>query len=272
MVSISQLFVYPIKGCAGLAVNDWPLDRTGLRHDRQWMLIDEDHRFVSQREVPSLALCRIALIATGWRIRFDGASQEITIPFVPNDGHTALVRIWDDHVQAITGWPMWDSFFSQALGKKVQLAFFDATSQRRVDPRFAKQPHYTFFSDGYPLLLLGSASLAYLNTQLDASIDWDRFRPNIVVETLEPHIEDNWPFLLHEQYQLHLVKPCARCVVTTIDQNTAQPGKEPLRTLARYRQRENKILFGMNTLVHEQHEDAVVCIGDQLRPSSTSLV
>jgi uncharacterized protein len=266
VVSISHLFIYPIKGCGGVAVQQWPLERTGLRHDREWMLIDEHDRFISQREEPKMALCRISQHTDGWHIRFDESVNTLKLPFKPEVGMPISVRIWDDQVEGITGWSESDSFFSNAIGRDVRLVYFSTQGHRRVDPRFATQPHFTFFSDGYPILLAGSASLDLLNSKLPVPIDWDRFRPNIVVQTLEAHIEDQWTSLAHQHFQLLLVKPCARCVVTTIDQRTALSGKEPLRTLAGYRQKENKILFGMNTLIASMQPEAHLRVGDILDP------
>ncbi len=268
MVSISHLFVYPIKGCSGLAVDAWPLEYTGLRHDRQWMLIDEYGRFISQREVAALALCRIGLHPEGWHIRFDTMHQTILLPREWRSTASIEVQVWDDRVTAMLGRLEWDAFFSEALGRKVQLVFFSPDSSRRVDTRFAPLPHYTFFSDGYPLLTLGSASLDHLNQKLTEPIGWDRFRPNIVVQTEIPHTEDSWSHLVHNDYRLQLVKPCARCVVTTIDQKNGQRGKEPLLTLSRYRQRENKIYFGVNTLVETAISKPWIRVGDELEPIS----
>lgn len=232
------------------------------------MLIDQERRFVSQRETPSLAQCRIQLANDGWLVRFAHFQASLILPFEPMTGTPISVRIWDDEVDAITGWNDCDNFFSQALGREVRLVFFPMQTQRLVDPRYAAQPHYTFFSDGYPLLILGSASLDLLNSQLNDPLDWDRFRPNVVVQTDLAHAEDDWKKLKHPSFELELVKPCARCVVTTIDQRTGVSGKEPLRTLARYRQRDNKIYFGMNTVIAEVAPGTQVKVGDQLDPHS----
>jgi uncharacterized protein len=264
VVSITHIFIYPIKGCKGISVPSWPLESTGLRHDRQWMIIDENNRFVSQREEPRLALCKVTAEKEGWSVRFGQEVEAMLIPCLWNGEEKLDVQIWSDTAEALIGQPEWDAYFSSRLNRPVRLVYFSPQGLRRVDPVYAPDPQYTFFSDGYPILLAGSSSLDYLNTQLEQPLDWDRFRPNIVVQTSQPHEEDRWANLEHNNYTLQLVKPCARCVVTTIDQKTGIQGKEPLATLAKYRKQNNKILFGMNTLVAKRKKDVEIRVNDTL--------
>ena len=264
MVSIKEIFIYPIKGCGGIRVEHWPLDGKGLLHDRQWMLIDEHHRFVSQRELPQMALLQVSQQESFWKIMYPGATDHLLLPMDPLNGNPQQVTIWDDEVTAFTYSEVADSFFSHVLKRPVELVFFGAQSHRRVDPRFSPTEHQTRFSDGYPVLILGTASLSHLNTLLTDPIHYNRFRPNIVLQTEVAHIEDQWLSLQHADFALELVKPCARCVVTTIDQITAQKSPEPLKTLSTYRKFGQKINFGMNALVELKQPQAAIRIGQEL--------
>ncbi len=266
MVSIKEIFIYPIKGCGGIRVEQWPIEGKGLRHDRQWMLIDEHHRFVSQREITQMALLQVCLQDSHWKVMDPRSDNHLLLPMDPQHGSAKQVTIWDDEVTAFTYSAEANSFFSEILGIPLELVFFGADSQRRVDPRYNTAEHQTRFSDGYPVLVLGTASLTHLNTLLPEPISYNRFRPNVVVHTEIPHIEDHWLRLQHEDVTFELVKPCSRCVVTTIDQKTAQKSPEPLKTLSSYRKFEQKINFGMNALVDIQQPQASICIGQELRP------
>jgi uncharacterized protein YcbX len=256
---ISRLFVYPVKSCAGVEVREAVLTETGLEFDRAWMVVDEDGVFVTQRELPRMALIKPTLRLSDMVLKAPGMlALHIELNSVEGP---AKVRVWKDEVDA---WDMGDlaaQWFSDFLGKKVRLVRFDPDFRRLSNMEWTKgveAPNQ--FSDGYPVLVVGEASLEGLNGRLAAAghgpVGIERFRPNVVLSGMEAHDEDRLD-LLHiqaegEEVQLRPVKPCPRCPIPNIDPATATSSPEVSDTLQGYRQdaRVNgAITFGMNLIV-----------------------
>jgi uncharacterized protein YcbX len=174
------------------------------------------------------------------------------LPFVLSNGTTRKVNIWSDEVSAIEADFAVNDFFSNQLEVPCTLVYMPDHSHRYADSTYAGHAQLTSFSDAYPLLLIGSASLIELNRRLNMAgemeIGWDRFRPNIVVATDEPHVEDSWAEFRLGDVEAKGVKLCSRCVMTTVDQASGVAGKEPLKTLSHYRTMKNKIMFGQNMI------------------------
>ena len=248
MAKISGLFIYPIKSLGGIEVASALLTDRGFQYDRRWMLIDSDGRFLTQREYPVMALLQVALEQEGLRVYHKkNPAVSIHIPFGQHDGETT-VTVWDDTMPATLVGSEFDNWFSQQLELNCRLVYMPDSSHREVDPDYAHNKELTSFSDAYPLLLIGQASLDDLNTRLAEPVPMNRFRPNIVIEGWEPYEEDSIRNFNIGEIQFEAVKPCARCVLTTINQDTAEQGKDPLKTLASYRSKNNKVLFGQNLL------------------------
>jgi uncharacterized protein YcbX len=261
-VTIAGLHVYPIKSCAGLALPQAALSATGFAHDRQWMLIDEQHEFLSQREHARMALIRPALGEDGALTVTVPQGEPLRVPAVPL-GERLRVRVWDDTVNARTAGPAADRWFSDFLGERVRLVQF-APGQRRLSShqRTGGLDAENGFSDGYPLLVTTTAALGELNRRLalqgHAPVTMARFRPNLVLDGLGPHGEDGLDALHFDTpdgpVTLRLVKPCARCPIPNIDPDTAEAGYEPGDTLSRYRADARvggAITFGMNAVIVE---------------------
>ena len=252
MLTLSSIYLYPIKSLGGISVTSADVQKRGLQHDRRWMLTDPSGRFLTQRVFPEMALLTVELTATGLRVRHRNQPMPpLAIPFAPSGAApegAAPVRVvvWDDVCEALPVGREADNWFSTALGKPCRLVQMTDDSTRRVDADYVAEPFNTSFSDGYPLLIIGQASLDYLNARLPEALPMNRFRPNLVFTGGKPHEEDTWRHFRVGEAEFRGVKPCGRCVVTTIDQQTAEKGIEPLRTLATYRKRGNKILFGQN--------------------------
>ncbi len=230
------------------------------------MLVDNEGRFISQREWPRLCLFRVRTANDGFEI--EGRSGEIVqVPLSLVQGRNVMVSVWSDTVCAIEANPEVNQFFSRELDMPCRLVYMPEQTHRFVDSAYAGDGQLTSFSDAYPLLLIGSGSLRELNRRLreksECEMSWDRFRPNIVVATDEPHVEDSWSEFTLGNVEAHGVKLCSRCVMTTIDQSTGVAGKEPLRTLAKYRMMKNKIMFGQNVIA----DQGVIRIGDAIRIS-----
>jgi uncharacterized protein YcbX len=245
--SLSDLRLYPIKSCGGIAVDEWEVDERGLRHDRRWMLVDETGSFMSQRKLPRMALIKVRLESDGLVVDAPGMSS-LQVPFGPPDGKPMLARVWNDLVEAQTVDD--DSWFSEFLEASCKLVYLPDESVRPVDPAYAEPGDLVSLADGFPFLLISEASLADLNARLEQPLPMDRFRPNLVVGGCEPFAEDGWRGVRIGRLTFRVVKPCARCTITTVDQESATKGKEPLRTLVRFRRAGNKVLFGQN-LIHD---------------------
>ncbi len=244
---LSSLHLYPIKSCGGLSPTEWDVDGFGLRHDRRWMVVDLTGDFVTQREEPRLALVRPALVDHSLVLRAPGM-PELPLPLVPRTRERVKVQVWDDITEGVPVSPEAAQWLSRFLGRLVRLVWMPNDVVRETDPEYAVG-HRVSFADGFGFLLISEASLTALNRRLEVSLPMNRFRPNLVVSGSEPFAEDRWRELRLGALELTVVKPCDRCVTTTTDQETAERGVEPLRTLATFRKPGGTVMFGQN-LVH----------------------
>ena len=263
---ISQLLIYPVKSLGGISVKSAVLTDRGFEYDRRFMLIDAQNRFVTQREFPELAFFKTAILGDQLSITDKRDGSSVAVSLIAVEGEQIGVQIWDDCCQAILLDSTVADWFSARLSQPVRLVYMPDDSQRPVDPAYAAKGELTSFSDGYPVLIIGAESLKGLNARLENPIPMDRFRPNIVFSGGYPHVEDTFNAFRAGDVQLHAVKPCARCVMTTTDQETGQRTAEPLKTLSKYRSQHNKIYFGQNLLASNTGE---VRLGDHLIVLST---
>ncbi len=261
MLQISNLYIYPIKSLGGIALNKATVTDRGFEYDRRWMLVDHNNLFISQREVHQMALMRLQITDQGIYVDYPVKSSAFTIPFQPLKNEFADVTIWDDICIGQFVSDEADAWFSNMMEIPCRLVYMPDETKRITDQRYTPQSNLTSFSDAYPFLIIGQASLDDLNSRLIAPLPMNRFRPNIVFTGGGPFQEDTMHTFTIGNITFHGVKLCARCIITTIDQATAAKNKEPLKTLARYRFRENKILFGQN-LVHDSLGE--ISVGDRL--------
>jgi uncharacterized protein len=263
MLQVTHLFVYPIKSLGGFSLQTAEITSTGFKHDRRWMLVDENNLFLSQRSHPQMALLQTAETATGIKVfhKTDRALS-ITIPFTNENTAVIKVQVWDDICDAIVVTNLCNEWFSTMLQINCKLVYMPDDSKRLVDKKYAGNEEITSFSDGYPLLMIGQLSLDKLNEKLSEPLPMNRFRPNIVFAGGHPHIEDEMAAFTINEINFLGVKPSSRCVMTTINQHTAQKGKEPLTTLATYRIKNNKIYFGQNVL---QQQNGFISVGDEIK-------
>jgi uncharacterized protein YcbX len=265
MLTLQEIYVYPIKGLGGVRVQQAVAEPRGLRYDRRWMLVDAQGVFLTQREHHNLALLQCALTGDELVVRHkNGGGQALHLPLNPGTGHDRMqVRVWDDVVPAVPVGHGADQFFSTHVKMPVRLVYMPDDSRRAVDPHYAPDDIVSF-ADGYPYLLIGQASLDDLNARLALPLPMNRFRPNLVFSGGTPYQEDTFKDFKIGTVAFRGLKPCARCVVTTIDQQTAALGKEPLRTLATYRKDGNKINFGMNCVLQPGQGEEVIAVGSEL--------
>jgi uncharacterized protein len=248
--SIASLHVYPVKSCRGLTLESARIGERGFAFDREWMIVDGDDRFVTQREIPRLALVAPSLTADTLELEFPGSNRL----YVPLDikGAARQVIVWRDSVAAVDQGDEAASWLSAVLQTPLRLVRFDVGFRRACNVTYVGDSGaHTAFADAYPLLLLSEASLADLNSRLSQPLPMNRFRPNLVLSGIEAYDEDHIDEIRVGALSLKLVKRCTRCQITTTDQSTAVVGVEPLSTLAGYRMDHqlNGVAFGMNAIV-----------------------
>lgn len=249
MLTVSGLYIYPVKSLGGIALPAASLTDRGFEYDRRWMLVDENNRFISQREVAAMAFLKVSLHEGGLLVQnTNKADCFYLVPFQPLTTEMMMVSVWSDNCLAQCVSAEADAWFSEQLDISCRLVYMPDNTLREVDELYAHNKEITSFSDGYPLLIIGQASLDDLNSRLSSPLQMDRFRPNIVFTGGLPFQEDDMKQFSIGGIQFFGVKPCARCTITTIDQQTGVKGKEPLKTLSTYRAKNNHIYFGQNLL------------------------
>jgi len=266
MLQVSELFIYPIKSLPGVSVTEALVTDRGFEHDRRWMLADENGLFISQREAAEMTQLQVSIGKHSLYVTHRTKPGGLDIPVgEPASGNICMVTVWDDICPAAYVSETADDWFSSMLGINCRMVYMTDDSRRPVDQAYAPGDHITSFSDGYPFLLVGQASLDDLNRRMDMKLPIDRFRPNIVFTGGRAFEEDLMDEIRINSVNFNGVKLCARCPIPTINQQTGEKGKEPLKTLAKYRLRNNKVYFGQN-LVHSG--EGVVRVGDVLEVKS----
>lgn len=261
MLHVSALYIYPIKSLSGLAVNQALVTERGLQHDRRWMLVDSDNRFLSQREIAQLALFKVTIIHNGLAVTYSPTNSSLQIPFQPLNTQLFEVTVWDDTCLAQRVSDEADTWFSHILGIPCKLVYMPDDTLRQVDLKYADDGMITSFADAFPLMMISQASLDDLSAKVGFPIPMNRFRPNLVYTGGKPYSEDELASFSINHIKFYGVKLCARCPIPGIDQDTAISGKEPIKTLAFYRRRQNKIYLGQN-LIHEG--TGILRVGDML--------
>jgi uncharacterized protein YcbX len=280
MAILSEITLYPIKSCAGIALRAATLTRAGLTvgsiSDREWMLVDPAGLFLSQREHPRMALIAPQLTEPGLSVQtlqVDApgmAPLQIELEW-PDVAARATVQIWDDQVIAFDCGAASAAWFSEALGTACRLVRFDPACGRQASAAWTGAVAApTRFSDGFPLLVIGAASLLDLNQKLLAAgreaLPMNRFRPNLVLDGIEAFDEDVAESFRLGAMLLRPVKPCARCTIPSLDQATGQVGPDPLDLLRSYRSKpelDGAICFGMNGIVVEGEQEQI-SVGQQV--------
>jgi uncharacterized protein YcbX len=260
-LTVTALFRYPIKSCAGTSLEEVTTDARGFVHDRELMVVDRDGEFLTQRELPRMALIR-PTIGDG-SLRMEAPGMPTLDVALVREGRTRDVVVWRDTCRAVDQGDEVAGWLSDHLRYPCRLVRMADDHVRKVDRAYAKNDRdQVHFADGYPFLLISRESLDDLNTRLAEPLPMNRFRPNIVAAGGgAPYLEDGWRRIRIGEMVFHVVKACARCAITTTDQETTERGKEPLATLATYRKVERGVLFGQN-LLHEAN--GTVRVGDEV--------
>ncbi|MGI8787457.1 MAG: MOSC domain-containing protein [Pyrinomonadaceae bacterium] len=263
---LSEINIYPIKSLGGIALQNAKVEERGLRYDRRWMLVDEKNNFLTQREFPKMATVGVEILNEGLHVSQNKSAKIIS--FAPNTNETTSVKIWSSRCRARVYESEINEWFGDVLETDCKLVLMPEETRRKVNYFYAvHEGDAVSFADGYPFLLIGENSLADLNSRLENELPMNRFRPNFVVKDSAPFAEDSWKKIKIGGTVFHVVKPCGRCVITTIDQIDGEKnGVEPLKTLATFRipkrSVKKKILFGQNLIAENVGE--VLSIGDEI--------
>ncbi|SFU41376.1 MOSC domain-containing protein [Halomonas korlensis] len=280
-MKITQLAIYPVKSLRGITLEQATLQTRGLALDRHWMVIDAVNRFVTQRQIVEMARITVGLDADSLVLEHPSVDP-LSVSLEGRDRPLLEVTVWQDRCQALDEGQDAARWLSRVLGGAYRLVRFPSTERRDVEPDFLHgESAHTAFADGYPFLVASETSLAELNRMLAGkaldAVPMSRFRPSIVVDGAAAFAEDGWATLasLDETIRLGLRKPCKRCKITTIDQQTGEihvPG-EPLRTLVEMNTRSDLQggFFGLNATLLAG-EGGVLRVGDALMPETAASV
>ncbi len=250
---LKEIWIYPIKSLGGIRLPSSLVMGKGLRYDRRWMLVDEQDTFMTQRIYPKMALFKVGIDDSHLTVTFDQRSTRLAID-PQADGRPVTTKIWDDEVEVVEASGEDSEWFSERLGVKCKLVSFPEENGRAVDPEYRINQEQVSLADAYPFLIVGEQSLADLNGRLKEPLPMNRFRPNLVFSGGKPFEEDAWRNFRIGKNRFAGVKPCSRCVVTTVNQVTAEKGIEPLATLSTYRKLDGKVYFGQNVIAIDYGE------------------
>lgn len=248
---ITELNIYPLKSGRGIPLVQSLIAAQGLPGDRRAMLVDPEGQFITQRELPEIARLIVTADGAGFRLSIDGKGDILALP----SGERIDAKVWRSTVNAALASDDANSTLSGWLGRDMKLVFFDDQSSRIANPEWTGNDTPVTFADGYQILVTTTASLAALNENMVANgedhVGMERFRPNVVLETDEPWVEDRWAAIEINGIRFDLVKPCARCIMTTQDQTTgSRDVPSPMKAMGRLRMSADRrvpgVLFGWN--------------------------
>jgi uncharacterized protein YcbX len=265
-VWLASISTYPVKSCRGLNHERATVQPWGLAGDRRWVVVDDDGGVLTQREEPRLTQVRPSIVDGALLLRHDRAC-DLVVPAVP--GELDRVKLWRTTVPLSRAGEEADAWLSHALERKVRLYYLDDPTRRPINPDYSAPDDRVNLADGYPLLLTNAGSLAALNDWLveespgEGPLPMTRFRPNVVVDGAGAWAEDGWlgRRIRIGRVNLRAPKPCDRCVISTTDQETGARRREPLRTLARHRNVNQGLLFGVNLIPDGPGE---IALGDEI--------
>jgi hypothetical protein len=269
---LTDIWRYPVKSCRGHRLTQAVVEPWGLAGDRRWMIVDGDGRFVTAREHSRLVLVTPTLRGDVIRLAAPGM-PDLVVP-VPDPGHTGLapVRVWSSQLDAAMAIDEAGQWLSKVAGMEVRLVYLDDPTRRATNPDYSKDGDVVSFADGYPLLLTSEESLERLNEWIadgkhtaEGPLPMTRFRPNVVVAGAAAFAEDGWHLVRIGDVRFRVAKPCGRCVLTTVDPDTAVKGKEPLATLARHRRWDGNVWFGVNLIPDAPRAGGHLCLGDPVQ-------
>jgi len=262
LVTVTQLFRYPIKSFPGFAVDELPLVEGGPKGDRRWMLVEPSGRFITLRKIPDLYLFNVTEMEGQLKLTFPGHGEQ-QFDAAPTEGTPIEVTVWSDQVNAIEPYVEVSKWLSGCLDRPCKLVYVPDDQLRQVDLDFAQAGDRVGFADGFPILVATEASLKQFNQWLTEPMSMIRYRPNIVLDGLEAWSEDHWQQLVHGDLTIDLVKPCSRCAIPTLKPDTRERQLEVMQMLSEHRKQSGGVMFGVNG-IHRQLTE--VTLGQQFTP------
>lgn len=259
-LTVSELNIYPIKSARGCSLKSMQLNLMGPECDRRWMVVDKNNAFVTQRKVRQMCLINVDQLTNGIRLSVEGMRACTIEQPVATDLFTSSV--WGTEVQGLDCGDEVAAWLTEFLSKDCRLIYMPDDYKRAVDTEFAKQKELVGFADGFPLLIATQASLEDFNDKLGYKVGMDRFRPNIVISGNSAYAEDQWQTIAIGDIELALVKPCARCIMPSINPATASKEMAVNQTLQTHRRRGNDTFFGQNALYNRL---GTIRVGDGVR-------
>jgi uncharacterized protein len=229
------------------------------------MVVDQQGNFLTQRSIPRMALIRVKLTSQNLIVESDGMKQ-LSLPLSPSHGESVHVHVWDDSFDAMDAGPQAATWFTEMLSRPCRLVYMPEQTERLVNPKYSAQKTIVGFADAFPFMLISQASLDELNSRLAESVPMNRFRPNIVLTGCDAYDEDTWTAVRIGSLNFQVAKPCSRCTVPTVNQETGIRASEPMLTLSSYRTVDNKVYFGQN-LTHESR--GILTIGDEVHATQS---
>lgn len=266
-IQVSALNVYPVKSAGGIPLKSARVSARGIEHDRRWMVVDEEGMFISQRDLPKMAVIRVAFEGEHLLLTAPGA-ERLEVP-LNLQGPRRNVQVWNDPCEGIDAGEGAAQWLSSVIGHPCALVHMPEDAHRAVNPKFAHHGEEVGFADMCPFLLISEASLEELNRRMGEPLPMNRFRPNIVVRGCAPFDEDSWDHFRIGDISFHAVNARARCTIPTVDQQTGRvAGKEPLQTLATFRRVRGTVVFGQD-VVH--HGTGTLRVGDAVEVVSRKI-
>ncbi|QSE98891.1 MOSC domain-containing protein [Fulvivirga lutea] len=263
-MKLSRIIIYPIKSLGGIELQSSLVTERGLKYDRRFMLVDDNNKFLTIRQHKEFLFFTVELTDDGFVVKNKESDESINVPFDITEGQKVPVRIWDDSVDGIVAADSINKWFSSQLKMSCRLVYLPDESPRRVQPDWVKQENHVSLADAYPYLIVGESSVSDLNNKIEEDITYQRFRPNLIFSGGQPYDEFLWKEIIIGETTFQCIKPCTRCIVTTMNPETAEIGKEPLKTL--FKQKINdKMVFGENSVLLSGQE---VRVGDDISVTS----
>ncbi len=244
--TLAAIHIFPLKSCAPLSVTEADVQLRGLRHDRRWLAIDHEAKFITARQCARLTLVRARPIDAG--LQLDAPGMPTLIVPLPSGPERISAVIWNDTVAPLPASAEAAQWLSEFLARDCRVVYMDDACVRPTDPARARPGDEVSFADSHPLLLLSQGAVDHLNSRLATPVPAMRFRPNLLVAGTMPHAEDGWKRIRVGEVEFELEGPSVRCVFTTIDfeKGERDPNGEPLKTLVTYRRTPRGVTFGQN--------------------------
>lgn len=254
---IEELYYYPIKSLRGIRAKALDFDAFGPKWDREWMLVDRNGYFLSQRLVPQMATIEVEALADGFRLAH--GSSEVRFGFEETTGETSDAVVWASPVPSREVNPEVSNWLSEVLEKPVRLVRMMPEARRPISNELSDR--FVRFVDSSPVLVISRAAHRALEERANEKLDIARFRPNLVISGAEAHAEDGWPGFKAGSLEFDPVKACSRCKIVNVDPLTGEVGREPLRLLSTYRRTPKGVTFGF---YYAHRGDGRVSVGDQV--------